>query len=227
MKISTFMRLAGSLIFTAVSWSVQEVRAQNAIQYLSSSTGYVLHRSGSNSATVVPWQGQKPITQFTGYGQIAMDGSCLTGATGNRALTWEGCRNTDPAQRWGFQGGRLRNERGWCADLEGGRSGPNVTVLAWNCSGAANQVWKAHYAVSASNVLPKVADAVLRQQLTAKIATAPAGQRIVLTPAEVAALRSAGAANIIGLDGATMVSAGDQKLIGLDGATFQGVGGRR
>ena len=220
MKTSSFRLCAGSLIVTAIAFSVQDAGAQNAIQYLSSSTGFVLHRSG-NRAVVSQWAGQKPIEGFTGYGQIKMDGVCLTGNTGNKALTWETCRTNDPGQRWGFDKGRLRNERGWCADLEGGRRGANVPVLAWNCSGAGNQVWRAHYPVPSGNIIAKIPDPTTRQQLDTKIKAAAPGQRIPLTPTEKKALEGVGASNLIGLDGATLISAGGQNLIGLDGATFK------
>lgn len=220
MKTISFRRCAGSLILTAVLLSVQDTRAQNAIMYLSSSTGFVLHRSG-NSAVVSQWQGQKPIQQFTGYGQIKMDGFCLTGNTGNKALTWETCRANDPGQRWGFERGRLRNERGWCADLQGGRSGANVPVLAWNCSGAGNQVWKAHYPVACGNIVASIPDPATRQQLETKMKAAVPGQRIPLTPSEKKSLEGVGAADLIGLDGATLISAGGMNLISAGGMNFK------
>ena len=204
MKTSSLRLCAGSLIVTAIALSVQDARAQNAVQYLSSSTGFVLHRSG-NTAVVSQWAGQKPIEGFTGYGQIKMDGVCLTGNTGNKALTWETCRTNDPGQRWGFDKGRLRNERGWCADLEGGRRGANVPVLAWNCSGAGNQVWRAHYPANLTSTIASIPDPLMRQQLDRKLKAAPPGTQVIFTASEKKALELAG---LIGLDGASLISAG-------------------
>lgn len=227
MKIIPSRHYMYSVLFIGFALADKDICAQNSIQYLSSSTGYVLNRAGNNTAMVTQWQGQKPIAQFNGYGEIKMDGYCLTGNAGNKVLTWEDCRTNDPGQKWGFERGRLRNERGWCADLEGGRSGANVAVLAWKCTGAGNQVWKAHYAVAASSIFPKITDQGIRQQLNMKVAAAPAGQRISLTPAEKKALVAAGGSGLIGLDGATLISAGGQNLIGLDGATLKFAGGRQ
>lgn len=205
--------------FIIVVVLVQTVCAQNAIQYLSSSTGFVLHRSGSK-AVVAQWQAQQPIANFTGYGKITMDNLCLTGNTGKSSLTWETCRN-DPGQTWSFVNGRLRNERGWCADLEGGRTGANVPVLAWNCSGASNQTWRAHYAVAASGYLSNIKDANTRNALNNKLSNASSGQIIRISAVEKKALEDAGASGLIGLDGATLISAGGMNLISAGGMNFR------
>jgi len=204
MKTLTFRNRAGSLFLIGLSLAVHHACAQSAIHYISSSTGFVLHRSG-NKAVVTQWQGQKPIERFTGYGQIKMDGFCLTGNTGNKPLTWETCRNNDPGQRWSFDKGRLRNERGWCADLEGGRGGANVPVLAWNCSGAGNQVWRAHYPVDLTRTIASISNLAMQKQLDQKIKGSPPGAQINFTPAEKKALEAAG---LIGIDAASLISAG-------------------
>ncbi|MFM7545178.1 MAG: ricin-type beta-trefoil lectin domain protein [Synechococcales cyanobacterium] len=199
------------MILTSIPLSALDARAQNAIGYLSSSTGFVLHRSG-NTAVVSQWQVQKPIEGFTGYGQIKMDGFCLTGNTGNRPLTWETCWTNDPGQRWAFDNGRLRNERGWCADLEGGRRGANVPVVAWNCSGAGNQVWKAHYPVNLRSTIARIPDPLMRQQVNRKLIAAPPGTQVIFTVSEKKALESVG---LIRLDGASLISAGGLGVISL------------
>ena len=219
MRTLSIRHYAGSFLFIGLSLTVHHAGAQNAVQYLSSSTGFVLHRSG-NTAVVSQWQGQKPIARFSGYGQISMDNLCLTGNNGEKPLTWEACRN-DPGQRWGLENGRLRNERGWCADLEGGRGGANVRVVAWKCNGQGNQMWKPHYAISSSNYVSKIPDPNIRQTLNTKIGNASAGQVIPLTQPEKNALIAAGASDLIGLDGATLISAGGRGLISAGGLGFQ------
>lgn len=220
MKTTCFLRSTLCLFSICLSLAASQAGAQTAVQYLSSSTGFVLHRSG-NTAVVSQWQGQKPIARFTGYGQIMMDNLCLTGNSGERPLTWEGCRN-DPGQTWSLVRGRLRNERGWCADLEGGRGGANVRVLAWKCSGAGNQMWRLHYAESCAKYVSKIPDQSVQQSLNTKISNAPAGQKITLSQPEKDALLAAGASELIGLDGATatLISAGGMNLISAGGMNF-------
>lgn len=222
MKCLLSRHFACFLVVIIASLVFQVAHAQRTIQYLSSSTGFVLHRSGS-TAVVSQWQGQKPIAQFNGYGQISMDGFCLTGNNGENPLTWEPCRD-DPGQRWGLENGRLRNERGWCADLEGGRGGANVRVLAWKCHGGDNQKWKSHYVESASDYISKIQDANIRKSLTSKIANASPGQMVTLTKAEEAALIQVGGSKVInwppplfsGQKQAVgrLIGAGSQNLIG-------------
>jgi hypothetical protein len=222
MKTPSPRLIAFSLFFIGTTLIVREAQAQRTIQYLSSSTGYVLHRSG-NTAVVSQWQGQKPIANFTGYGQIMMDNMCLTGNNGEQPLTWEPCRN-DPGQRWGIDNGRLRNERGWCADLEGGRNGANVRVLAWKCHGGDNQRWKSHYVESANDYISKIPDASIRNSLNLKISKATAGQLVPLTKMEEEALMKVGGNKVIQFPpdwfkkelggGGKLISDGGNRLIG-------------
>src|SRR5690349_17510188 len=58
------------------------------IAYISSSNGYMLHKSG-NQAVTANWQGQAPIQGFSGYGMINIGGTCLTGKAADQPLTWE------------------------------------------------------------------------------------------------------------------------------------------
>jgi len=186
------------------------VQAQ-AILYLSSGAGYMLHRSG-NTAVTANWRGQAPISGFAGYGAIRMDNQCLTGKSGNQPLQWETCRRGDKAQTWGYSNGRLNNELGWCADVEGNRNGAGVRVMAWSCSGASNQRWKAHRPVSLQSVLAQVRDPSTRQAIEAGARSARPGQPLPLTPAQQqqlpASLIQATGGSLIGLDGATLISAG-------------------
>lgn len=76
------------------------------------------------------------------YGQIRVQGKCLsTSGGGGTSLVAADCRNT-PAQRWGFaSSGLLRNEQGWCADVEK-EGGHGSRVIAWTCgNGKGNQQW--------------------------------------------------------------------------------------
>lgn len=202
-------------------FSASAVSAQE-IMYISSTTGYMLYRNGSQAVTA-NWQGQAPIRGFTGYGLISQDGYCLTGRTGYRPLSWEYCNSSDRAQRWGLataaEGRTLRNELGWCADLQGNQNGPNVSVLAWNCSGAINQQWRRLYAVN--NVVNEVSDPSIRQLLVNRLSSLSAGQSIRITNQEAYAINSTPTARpiqrrggrLIGLDGATIISSGSGGLI--------------
>src|SRR4051794_41140280 len=87
------------------------------IAYISSSSGYMLHKSG-NQAVTANWQGQPSIQGFSGYGTINVGGTCLTGKTADQPLTWEACRG-DASQKWSLSGGKLNNEGEWCADVKG------------------------------------------------------------------------------------------------------------
>jgi hypothetical protein len=190
--------LAGALLLHVSAASAQP------IQYLSSSSGYMLHRNG-NTAVTANWSGQAPINGFSGYGAVRMDGLCLTGRNGNQPLQWETCKSADKAQVWGYSNGRLNNELGWCADVEGNRGGAGVRVLAWRCSGASNQTWKVHRLVPAAEVLSRVSNAEMRRSIETQLKNAVPGQAMKLTQDQ---LRSIPRDALIGLDGATLISAG-------------------
>lgn len=193
-----------------------ESLASQPVAYISSSTGYVLYRQRNNAVTA-SWNGQKPIVGFSGYGQIKMDNLCLTGDQQGQLL-WLTCRNTT-GQRWGLSRGRLRNEKGWCADLQGNRSGADVPVLAWQCSGSANQRWKPHYMFNVSRSISKISNTQLRSNIQYKINTTPPGRPVPFTPQERQALR------LIGLDGASLISAGGMNLISAGGMNLISPGG--
>ena len=205
------LKKIASAAAAAFLFGAQGLLAQE-IAYLSSASGYMLHQSG-NVAVTANWNGQRPISGFSGYGQIRMNDRCLAGRNGGQPLTWEGCARGDRAQVWGFSNGRLNNELGWCADVEGNRSGAGVRVLAWQCSGAINQRWKRHDVVSASNIVNGIRDANTRTVVDNFARTAQPGQTLRLTGAQASQLP----AGLIGLDGAS--------LIGLDGASLISAGG--
>lgn len=211
MRLRGIRKLAGAA-GAALLLGTQSLLAQE-IAYLSSASGYMLHQSG-NIAVMAIWNGQRPITGFSGYGQIRMNDRCLAGRNGGQPLTWEGCARGDRAQIWGFSNGRLNNELGWCADVEGNRGGSGVRVLAWQCSGAINQRWKRHDVVSGAQVVSRIREPNTRAQVDNFARTAQPGQALRLSAAQASQLP----AELIGLDGAT--------LIGLDGATLISAGGQ-
>ena len=202
-----------AMVFVVVAMTAGMVQAQE-IPYISSSSGYMLNASGGGAVTA-DWKGQAPIQGFTGYGQVKTNGSCLTGRDGQQQLRWESCKSGDKAQIWALSNGRLNNELGWCADVEGNRSGPGVRVLAWKCSGAINQQWSGAKTVSANDYLNKIQDRSVRDALSAKIRSANPGSRIQLTDKESSALIAAGGLNLMSK------SSGSGSLIGLDGANLK------
>lgn len=215
------IRAMGTLAFVLCTTSLG---AQD-IPYIGSSSGYVLHSNGGG-AVVANWNGQAPIQGFTGYGQIRMDGLCLTGRNGQQQLRWESCKGGDKSQIWAISNKRLNNELGWCADVEGNRQGPNVRVLAWQCSGAINQQWNDFRAVSLQSVLSRITDATIRAGIEAKIRNARPGFKVQLTERESAAIIAAGGLNLIAaggqnLVGRQLISDGGQYLINLDAGTFK------
>ena len=220
--ISEFLAASSALclIFGAGGNLLAQSAVNQDIGYLSSSSGYMLHRSG-NLAVTANWSGQRPINGFRGYGPIMMDGLCLTGRNGNQPLTWENCSRNDKAQIWGFNGGRLNNELGWCADVEGNRGGAGVRVLAWKCSGATNQRWKAHRVISGGNVLSRIGDPSTRAAVDSFLRSSGPGQTLRLNSSQArnlpASLIGLDGATLIGLDGATLISAGGMNLISAGG----------
>ncbi len=187
--------------------------AANNVAYISSASGYLLHNSGGNAVTA-NWQGQSPLQGFSGYGPIHLNGQCLSGKDGNQPLRWEGCRSGDKAQVWKLSGGRLNNELGWCADVEGGRGGAGARVLAWNCHGGANQQWRSHASVSAQSLASNIRDSAVRNTFLDTVRSAPAGSVISTQTGRVVA---AGGANAVAAGGANVVSAGGGNVVAAGG----------
>lgn len=182
--------------------------AANNIAYLSSSNGYMLHSSGG-SAVTADWRGQSALDGFSGYGQIRLNGQCL-GGKDNQPLRWEGCRSGDKSQVWAFNNGKLNNELGWCADVEGGRNGAGVRVLAWNCSGSSNQRWKAHQLQSAQSVAARLGNSAAGKALVDTARVARPGEVISLATGRVVA---AGSANVVAAGGGNVIAAGGGNVI--------------
>lgn len=183
--------------------------AQAQIAYISSASGYMLNASGSTAVTA-DWRGQPPIQGFGGYGNIQMGGRCLTGRTGGQPLTWEGCNGADKAQRWALGGGKLNNELGWCADVEGNRGGAGVRVLAWQCGGQVNQRWRSHRALTVQQAAAGIANPAARAAFERNAASAPPGSVISGATGQIV---GAGAGNIVGAGAGNLVSIGGGNVV--------------
>ena len=132
-------------------------------------------RAGSNDALL--WQchgGRNQEFRFESgtYGRIKVQGKCLsTSGGGGTPLIATECRNT-AAQRWGFAPtGLLRNEQGWCADVEK-EGGHGSRVIAWTCgSGKGNQQWM-HARFRFGSLVPPPTD--IKQAIIAMCSADPA-----------------------------------------------------
>ena len=182
--------------------------AAGTIAYISSSSGYVLHKSG-NQAVTANWQGQSGIQGFSGYGTINIAGTCLTGRAGDQPLTWEACRG-DASQKWSLSGGKLNNEGGWCADVKGNAGGAGVPVIAFKCTGAANQHWKAHYSESAQTVSTRIPNPAVRAAFLQTAQSAQPGQVISLSTGKIVAQ---GAGNIVAQGAGNVVAQGAGNVV--------------
>lgn len=183
------------------------------ITYISSASGYMLYNAGGGAVTA-NWQGQPPLGGFTGYGQIHLNGQCLTGKAASQQLRWEACRGGDKSQVWALANRRLNNEAGWCADVEGNRAGAGVRVLAYKCSGAINQQWNAHTAVAAQTAAARISNAAVRTEFLRNAQSARPGAVISLATGKVIA---AGGGNVIAAGGGNVIAAGGGNVIAAGG----------
>jgi hypothetical protein len=184
------------------------------ISYISSASGYLVGSVGDIAITAA-WAGQAPIGGFSGYGPIRVNGRCLT-ATGpaGQPVRWQNCRPGEKSQIWALAHQRLNNELGWCADVEGNRPGAGVRLVAWNCSGAVNQQFKAHPVVPAQSVAARISDPGVRQALLQTAQTARPGSLISLTTGR-----------LIGVDAGTLIAAGGQNMIAAGNGQLIAAGG--
>jgi hypothetical protein len=200
-------------VLIAATLAAGAVSASAQIAYISSASGYMLHSSGGGAVTA-DWRGQAPIEGFGGYGQIRMGGQCLSGKAGNQQLRWEGCNGGERGQRWKLEGGRLNNELGYCADVEGARGGAGVRVMAWSCNGQGNQRWRAHQSQSAASIAGKIRDPKAAQAVLERARVARPGETVI----SASGLVAAGGGNIqTGLPGANLVAAGGGTLVAAGG----------
>ncbi|MFZ2220757.1 MAG: ricin-type beta-trefoil lectin domain protein [Rhodoferax sp.] len=187
--------------------------AANNVAYISSSSGYMLHNSAGNAVTA-DWRGQAPLQGFSGYGQIQLSGQCLTGRSSGQPLRWEGCVSGEKAQIWKLSGSRLNNEINLCADVEGGRGGAGVRVLAWQCKGGSNQYWRAHTAVTVESVANGISNTTVRNTFLNTARSASPGTVISTQTGQVVA---AGGANAVAAGGANVVAAGGGNVVAAGG----------
>lgn len=208
---TSFIRLA-ALLASFLMLSATAMAAD--VGYISSSSGYMLHMSG-NTAVTANWSGQSAISGFSGYGHIKMNNRCLTGRNGNQPLTWEGCNSSDTAQKWSLQNRTLRNEGGWCADVEGNRGGAGVRVMAWNCNAqASNQRWNRHNIESYKSVAARISNPTVKAKFERNAAGASAGQIVSTTTGNMVA---AGGGNMVAAGGGNMVAAGGGNMVAAGG----------
>jgi hypothetical protein len=186
--------------------AASQVRAAE-VAYISSSSGYVL--AGNGTATTASWMGQAPLSGFSGYGLIQMNGKCLAGRTGGQPLTWEACRG-DAAQKWSLSNKRLNNEGGWCADVEGNRSGPNVRVLAYKCSGQINQQWNAHFRETAQTAAASILNKNVQATFLQTAAFAKLGDTISTMTGQIISHDSGG---LISQDGGGLKAMGQNNFL--------------
>ncbi len=181
------------------------------------------------------------------YGMLTAAGRCLTSGTATGPLTLQPCTNATN-QRWGLQpDGSLRNELGFCADIEGGNRSAGGRVVGWTCSGAMNQKW--YTATSGASVrmtqIPSnlysgsIAGSALissRGISTSNIVAGGAGNIVAggagnIIAASVVAggagnIVAAGAGNIVAGGAGNIVAGGAGNLLANDGAGLRPVAAR-
>lgn len=245
---SLLTRLAAALAVGAMAFLAAPANAQTQgspaiVSYFSK--GMCLDTRASDKAVLI-WTchggGNQAFRFVTGsYGQISLgNGDCLTGGAKRGAgLTASSCSANTVHQRWGFQpDGSLRNEAGWCADIEGGAKGAGTRVISWECNaGAGNQKWYPGVTVKSATIgLADLSALSVRagQRLTtqsfvtsqgfstANMVAAGGGNMVAAGGGNMVA---AGGGNLVGNDGASIVLGGAGKLIGNDGSTMVAAGG--
>jgi hypothetical protein len=135
------------------------------------------------------------------YGELLVGGKCLASnggaGTGLVATNCTGSR----AQKWVVTNSALRNEEGWCADIERG-GGQGSRVIAWHCSGSSNQRWSPGRKMSAQQALSSGRISAAQAQAAGRAAL---GSVIAAGGGNVVA---AGGLNVIAPGGGNVVAAG-------------------
>lgn len=173
------------------------------------------------------------------YGMLTTAGRCLTSGTSTGPLTLQPCTNATN-QRWGIQpDGSLRNELGFCADIEGGNRSAGGRVVGWSCSGAMNQKW--YVATSGARVrmtqIPSnlysgsIAGSALissRGISSSNIVAGGAGNIVAGGAGNIiaASVVAGGAGNIVAAGAGNIVAGGAGNLIANDGAGIRAVQAR-
>ncbi len=201
-------------LLATISWFGTSTAMSADIAYISSASGFVVHDVGGVAVTA-NWAGQVPMSGFSGYGAIRVNGRCLTApGPAGQPVRWGGCRQGDKSQIWALSNRRLNNELGWCADVEGNRQGAGVRLVAWNCSGAVNQQFNAHWVVSAQSVAARIPDPAVRQKFLQTAQTARPG-----------AVISTATGGLVGPDGGTLISAGGRNMVSTGSGNLIAAGG--
>jgi hypothetical protein len=149
------------------------------------------------------------------YGQVRVNGMCLSARARGAPLIASGCANT-PAQRWiNTREGFLRNEQGYCADVERG-GGQGSRVIAWECNSGmfgglfgppTNQRWAFARFVPASLV-------------SSQARSLPIGRVIDLRSAGIAGVVAAGGGNVVAAGGGNVVAAGGGNVVAAGGGNL-------
>ena len=201
------------LAFTALLGACAAAQA-NGISFISSvHSGYLLGNSGGVGAAV-PWSPQQGIDGFGGHGPIQARGQCLTGKQSGQPLRWEGCRGGDKSQMWSLHGAKLSNDLGFCADVEGANRAAGARLVAWSCSGATNQQWRAHGAALPAASLQAQVPAGARAEFVRNAQSAPNGSVISLATGRVVA---SGGGNVVAAGGGNVIAAGGGNVVAAGG----------
>lgn len=138
------------------------------------------------------------------YGELLVGGRCLASTASGAVLVATTC-NGSRAQKWIVTAqGALRNEEGFCADVERG-GGQGSRVLAWSCGNGANQRWGfARYmsAVQAASM------GLINRSALPSLSNARPGLSI-----NANGVVAAGGANVVSAGGANVVSAGGANVL--------------
>lgn len=127
------------------------------------------------------------------YGELLVGGRCLSGNGGaGTGLVASQC-NGSRAQKWGVINGALRNEEGWCADIERG-GGQGSRVIAWQCSGGSNQRWSPGRKMSAAQALSSGRISAAQAQVAGR--------------ASLGSVVAAGGGNVVAAGGLNVIAAG-------------------
>lgn len=159
------------------------------------------------------------------YGLISLGNQqCLTGGRNRGSvLTAQTCNNANQAQKWGFSSdGSLRNETGFCADIEGGSRAAGTRIISWNCNaGSRNQLWypavtssQVRFGLATSSAMSETARR--RGSVDGLIGTAGfSGGNMV----------AAGGGNMVAAGGGNMVLGGAGRMIAAGGGNMVAAGG--
>lgn len=139
------------------------------------------------------------------YGELLVGGRCLSTSGGSGSLIVATSCNGSRGQKWTVTSqGALRNEEGWCADVEGG-GGQGSRVIAWSCSNSANQRWGFAKFMSA---LEAASQGLINRSAVSSLNSARPGISFNANGAV-----AAGGANVVAAGGANVVAAGGANVM--------------